>query len=345
MKKVDREDSDDIELNDVIKKAKKNPWIIVTILLAIGLVAMYLYPLNCNAIGQVISVEEANTKIVDYINTIAPSEVSHISTQDLGALYQVTILYEGDEIPLYVSKDGKFWTSMVNSLEPRPTPPSTSADGGQQPPAEPPKSDKPVVELFVMSHCPYGTMAEKGIIPAVELLGNKIDFKLRFVYYAMHPTYGEVEEQLNQYCIQKEEPSKLIPYLKCFLKDGDGETCLTTANINSAKLSACTAAADTEFEITKNLEDESLWLSGRFPLFNIDKELNAQYSVQGSPSLVINGEQISSGRSPAAYLSVICAAFNTAPEECSQTLSDQQYSPGFGYDVGSSGGADAAQCG
>ncbi|MEM2131153.1 MAG: GILT family protein, partial [Candidatus Woesearchaeota archaeon] len=72
------------------------------------------------------------------------------------------------------------------------------------------KKDKPEVQLFVMSHCPFGTQMEKGILPVVELLGNKIDFKVRFVYYAMH---GEVEvkEQLRQYCIQKEQQDKYLP--------------------------------------------------------------------------------------------------------------------------------------
>jgi len=30
-----------------------------------------------------------------------------------------------------------------------------------------PKTAKPKVELFVMSHCPYGTQAEKAMIPVV----------------------------------------------------------------------------------------------------------------------------------------------------------------------------------
>ena len=85
--------------------------------------------------------------------------------------------------------------------------------------AEVKKNDKPTVELFVMSHCPYGTQIEKGIIPAIEALGDKVDFNLKFCSYAMHGEQ-ELREELNQYCIQKEQKDKLLPYLKCFLKEG-----------------------------------------------------------------------------------------------------------------------------
>jgi hypothetical protein len=322
-----------LKIEDLTKKLKSNPWMATTIILGLVIILTIGFSWNCKLTGNVVSKDAAGTMVVDYINTIAPSEVELVSVEDLGGIYEVTVLYESEEIPLYVSKDGKYWTSMIQSLQPEQTAPVAQAADQS---IEVPKSDKPVVELFVMSHCPYGTQAEKGIIPAVELLKDNIDFKLRFVYYAMHPNAGEVQEQLNQYCIQKEQSIKLISYLKCFLDKGEGETCLTTASIDKTKLKACTDAADLEFEVSKNLNDQSLWLSGSFPLFNIDADLNQQYGIQGSPTLVINGVQASSARSPAAYLESICNAFNNAPSECSQTLSSESYSPGFGYSTGSS---------
>jgi len=329
---IDEEDKEDIEMDDITKRLRRNPWIASTLVLGLAIVIIFAFSLNCSLTGSAISEDEAATKIVDYISSIAPSEVEFIEAEDLGSIYEITILYEQEQIPLYVSKDGKYWTSMIQSLQPR----ETELPSVEPTTQEISKSDKPVVELFIMSHCPYGTQAEKGIIPVVELLGDKIDFKLRFVYYAMHPNAGEVEEQLNQYCIQKEQSSKLIPYLKCFLDKGDGASCLTTAGIDKDKLKICTQTADLEFEVSKNLDDQSLWLSGSFPLFNIDAALNQQYEVQGSPTLVINGQQASSSRDPAGYLATICGAFTTEPNECSETLSTQSYSPGFGYTTGSS---------
>jgi hypothetical protein len=199
-----------------------------------------------------------------------------------------------------------------------------------------PKATKPEVELFIMSHCPYGTQMEKAALPAAELLGDKIDFKVRFVYYAMH---GEVEvlEQLNQYCIQKEQQDKFIPYLECFLEAGNGPDCLKKAGIDTDDLDDCAEAADKEFDIMKNLNDQASWLSGRFPKFDIDKELNEEYGIQGSPGLVINGQQVQSNRDPQSVLDVICSSFENSPEECKQTLSTAAASPGFGSSAGSSG--------
>jgi len=62
------------------------------------------------------------------------------------------------------------------------------------------KTDKPEVELFVMSYCPYGTQMEKGILPAFDTLGDTVDAELKFVDYAMHGE-KEVKENLRQYCI------------------------------------------------------------------------------------------------------------------------------------------------
>jgi len=162
----------------------------------------------------------------------------------------------------------------------------------------------------------------------------------------MHPTQGEVEEQLNQYCIQKEQPTKLLPYLKCFLDKGDGAACITETKVDKTKLAACTKKADSEFSVSKNKADKSTWLSGYYPLFNVDKALNEKYGIQGSPTLVINGEQVSSARDPNSYLNVICQAFTEgkAPASCDTQLSTTAYGAGFGYDT-TGAAANAAQCG
>lgn len=321
------------------EKMRENPWILSTAVLAI-LVIILIVTGGGASCGEVVSQEQAGQEIVGFLNQQTDGGVEYLSADDLGNIYEITVTYQNQEIPVYMTKDGKYYLQGVVDLNEVEEDSDTSNTQEQQT-VNVPKSDKPIVELFVMSYCPYGTQAEKGIIPAIETLGETIDFKLRFVYYAMHPTQGEVEEQLRQYCIQKEQSDKLIPYLKCFLKEGDSEGCLTEVGINKAKLDSCYDSADEEFEITKNLDDESLWLNGRFPLFNTDKELNEQYEIRGSPTLVINGEQASSARSPSAYLNAICQAFNTSPEECDTELSTSSYSAGFGYEAGAS---TDAQC-
>jgi protein-disulfide isomerase len=184
------------------------------------------------------------------------------------------------------------------------------------------KSDKPKVELFVMTHCPFGTQAEKGMIPVYNELGNLIDAKIRFVHYFMHDP--EEAETPRQVCIREEQPDKFIPYLECFLEEGDNNKCITEAKIDTTKLNDC---------ISKNAEN----------YYKDDSELSEGYGVQGSPSLIINGKMVNSARDSQSYLKIICSAFNTPPEICNTAeLSSQSPSPGFGYGAGP---ATTASCG
>lgn len=203
-------------------------------------------------------------------------------------------------------------------------------------------ADGKCVELFVMSYCPYGTQAEKGIIPAVELLGDSVDFHVRFVYYAMHGQ-AELNEQLAQYCIQYEQRDKYLDYLTCFLDAGNSASCLTSAGINTNQLSTCVSRADTAFNVTNMYADQATWLSGRYPTFNPHLSLNDEYGIGGSPQLVVNGEVVQpASRSPQAYLDAICNALPSQPSACSEQLSNTAYSAGFGYTDGAS---TSASCG
>lgn len=202
------------------------------------------------------------------------------------------------------------------------------------PPTDLPKTDKPKVELFVMSYCPFGLQMQKAYLPAWELLKNKADIDVKFVSYAMHEK-KEIDENTLQYCIQKEQNNKYIPYLKCFTASGDANACMATAGVNSTQASNCVASANRDFGITKEYDDRSRWLSGQFPIYPIHKDLNDKYGVQGSPTLVVNGVQVENvARTPEGVKQVICAAFKNKPAECDQTLSNNAFGSGFGTQVG-----------
>jgi hypothetical protein len=206
------------------------------------------------------------------------------------------------------------------------------------------KTDKPVVELFVMSHCPYGTQIEKGILPVLDTLGDKIDFELKFCNYAMH---GQVElnEELNQVCIQENYPDELNTYLYCFLEDGDTERCVEKLEFDQDTLDACIVEKDTEYKVTELFEDKTTWINGNYPQFNVFGDDVAKYGVQGSPAFVLNGVSVPTGRSSPQLLETICAAFIDAPEECDTVLEAINPSPGFGFEAGSAAANAAAQCG
>lgn len=229
----------------------------------------------------------------------------------------------------------------------------TVPQGGQEqaqaqtpPPPVVPKSDRPKIELFVMSYCPYGLQMEKAYAPAWDLLKNKADIDVKFVSYAMHGL-KEVEENTRQYCIQKNQSIKYIAYLKCFTASGDAASCLSSVGISADSLKGCVDDTNKQFGIMAKYNDQSTWLSGQYPLYPIHDALNQKYGVQGSPTLVINGVQANVGRTPEAVKQAICAAFNKPPSECGQALSTVAFVPGFGatQQAGGSAPAGGAGCG
>jgi len=206
------------------------------------------------------------------------------------------------------------------------------------------KTDKPNVDLYVMSYCPFGTQAEKGILQAVNKLKGKINFKVKFVNYAMHGK-KEIDENNLQYCIQKEEPEKYNDYLTCFLEAWNSQDCIKKANLDMNKINKCIEEVKSTFKTEEDYNNKQTWLNGRFPQYRVYDEENKKYGVQWSPTLVINGIKVQpTSRSPQAYLDIICKAFKNPPKECSEPLSNQNYDPMWGWTQNGKA-APAGSCG
>jgi hypothetical protein len=296
--------------------------------------------------GNDLSGEDIGATFVDFINARGGPQIEYVSYKEDGNLYELTVLAEGQEVPAHVTRDGKYFVQVVFPLDEEIPAANPDDQAAQQTPTDIPKLDKPVVDLFVMSLCPYGTQALKGILPVAEALGDKIDFNVKFVSYAMHGK-EEMDENTRQYCIQKEQPEKLYEYLRCYLKESgisNWDACANEVGIDEDKINNCIESTDTEFKITELFNDESTWSNGRFPQYNVDKEDSELYGVRGSPTFVINGVMLSNqGRNPASYLTTICSSFSgDAPAECSQTFDSASPSPGFGWEGNAAGGADAS---
>lgn len=239
------------------------------------------------------------------------------------------------QLESYMSKDGKlFFTSAIN-IEKMSNKNSGSKNSTKADLKNVPKKQKPKVQLFVMSYCPFGTQMEKAVLPVLNTLGKKIDFKLKFVDYAMHGK-KELDENLRQTCIRKNHPSKLTSYLNCFLKSKDSEKCLSEVGLTSGELQSCISRTDKKYKVTKMYKNKDTWKSGKYPVFNVDKEYNEKYGVKGSPTLIINGKQVQINRTPNRVLDAVCAGFENTPQKCNQTLSTSTPSRGFGVGTGNS---------
>ena len=325
------------------KKTSPTIWIIIALLIIAGLIISLTLvkdrdEKNIIKPGKSISVEEAKEVATNFINTYLMQPGSEAIVKDVVTeygLYKLSIDVTSDLVESYLTKDGRlFFPQALDIKEIEEYVMNNNSSASQTPSATvTTKNDKPVVELFVMSYCPYSIQIEKGLLSVLETLGDKIDFQLKFCNYAMHGEQ-ELQENLIQYCVQKEAPTKLGAYLNCFLEAGETSACLSEAKINEKTINNCVAKTDKEFKVTANFKNQVDY-QGNFPSFNVHKDDNLKYSVGGSPTLIINGENIQSNRDSASLLTTICSAFNEQPAECQTALSSASPSAGFGFGTSS----------
>lgn len=314
---------------------KTNLWMVSTLVLLIVLIVSNFSGVVSNPTGMA-------TKAIDYINSdiVQGGGVTFVSVKDSGAFYEVTTLYQGQEIPIYVTKDGAYvFLSQPASLKPQ----STTTT---QPQAIT-KTDKPKVDLYVWAQCPYGEQAEAMMKPVYDLLKNGADFNLIFI--------GPVTD------------NKDVAAQSCF--DGQGKaaddavkTCCNIYVINGKTIYSCglhgkTEALESERQacILKEYSKDALWkyVAAFASSGNVSKSMNAagadadkisncmsdygwydilqgnsntaeQNNIHGSESILLNGFKLSPAGyrwSPENLKSLICQGFTAQPSECSQTLS------------------------
>ena len=282
--------------------------------------------------------EGASQEIIDkaivFINDelLPPGSIATLGEIDFeerieASKFKITI---GDKsYDSFVSKDGKYLfpdvIKMAEALE------AAEAQSNMPPQTtEMVKTDKPNIDLFIMTYCPFGLQAQKTILPVYDLLKDKANITVRFCNYAMHDKQ-ELDENLKQYCLQKESAEEYMNYLSCFVNDGDSEKCLLSANVDQNAMNSCITEMDSEYKITTDYEDKDTWLNGRYPIFSVEDDINKMYNVGGSPTVVINGQSVNiNPRTPENYKAFICQAFNVQPEECLETLSTEVPVPSFG---------------
>lgn len=143
------------EINENIKK--KNPWLISTVVLGSIVVVILFFVFKGGVIGgitgTVISEGEAGNKLVDYLNTRTGGGVSLVSAESEDSLYKVTVSYQGDKIPLYITKDGKYFIQSQSLM------PLTGQVVNPQQPTTTGYSEEDLANIKEFSNC----LAEKGL--------------------------------------------------------------------------------------------------------------------------------------------------------------------------------------
>lgn len=286
-------------------KSNINPWIISTIVLAVLLI-FFLIP---SPESNVDNSAQVGQKFVEFLNAKG-TQVDYVSAKDFGDdLYEVIVQVDGREVPAHVTKDGKYFVQVIFELDEE----QEEVVVKEEPKVV--KSDKPTVELFIWSYCPYGVQAQGPLAEVVELLGDSADFEA--VMY--HDGHGPYETQQNkiQSCIQELDKGKYWNYASKFVSDiypvcGPSRDIVCDKD-ESIKLMKSLGINDLAIMDCVNTRGEELLAS---------QVSRAQaYGVTGSPSIVINGAKVQpSSRTADAFKSTICSSYNSAPEECGQVL-------------------------
>lgn len=335
------------EEKSLTKKVRTNPWIISTIVLGVFVLILLITNFSGGLTGKIVSEQDAGNIALNFINTnlVPNGNLTFDSVKEDSSIgcYVIQIPSNGQTIPVYLSKDGQyidFGMGMVNIatyskyIDPQRT--ATTSQSNTQP-TDVPKSDKPVVEAFIFSYCPYGLQFEKALIPVYNLLKNKADINIMAIG-AMHGEFEQIES-FRQVCIEKiYGKDKLFSYLKAFDESSDIGKCAGDADCLKPLIQKIfTTLGIDESDVNNCMDNDAR------ALYASQGARASELGISGSPTLVINDVKVQVTRTPDAIKEIICSAFTTAPTECSQNISSSSASAGFGADASSS--SSSSSCG
>lgn len=292
------------------KKKKINSWKIVSVILAVILIISIFVPFSSI---RNLSKQKASEKTLDFINNqlLVGTKATIDSIEDTGSLYKIKLNVADQAYDSYLTKDGQLlFPTAIDMTE------KTDTTQKKTEPENIPKTDKPKIELFIMGFCPYGNRAEDTMLPVYNLLKDKVEWNIHYIVSVsgtqINSLHGqpEVDEDEREACVLSESGI------------GAWWTFTTYVNNKCGSDGSCwkDAAKEAKLDSTKI---ETCVKSKGLSLMEAEAKATDAAGASGSPTLKINGVGSSSvykyGDSD-AYKEAICSAFNTPPQECSETL-------------------------
>jgi hypothetical protein len=318
----------DVDNNLKHIKQMKKTGILLGLVLCVGVLTGCNRPLiQIKGSTTELSKEEVRTKIVDFIsaNMVQPGtkvEVTDVAVES--GLYKLnTKIAEATVLDIYATKDGKiFFPDAVNIAEiekqiQEAKAKQMAANTGNSAQQEIPKTNKPVVDLYVMSFCPYGNKAEDTLKSVYALLKNKVTFNFHYIVNTdgntVQSLHGEKEvaQDEREACVLKnygkDKWFEFVAYVNtnCGSDGSCWEAGAQSLKIGVPGIKACVASQGTN-------------------LMKADEKLAKAANAYASPTMLINGvvtRAVAQYGNSEGYKQAICAAFNKTPAECAQTLS------------------------
>lgn len=294
------------------------------------------------------SSKQVAQKAVDFINDNGLSQLPASlvgEVKEESGLIKFRIKISDNEFDSYVTKDGKFLFPQVIEMKDMNV---DSPNTGNQPTEEQKKqaieaiqkTDNPELSAYVVAMCPYGTQMQRAMADAVNSVPDLAKYiKVRYIGDVsadgknIESMHGEEEavENLRQICIREEQANKYWNYISCYIKAGNASSCEATAVVDSSALNACVSNPTRGVAYAKK-----------------DFDLNAKHNIQGSPTLVLGesmiDESMFGGRSSDSIKNIVCAAFNSQPTFCSQTLNTEEAAVSFSEEYAGSTSSNNADC-
>jgi len=108
-KSAKRDDVIEIPVGKYINKIRANPWQLSTfVLVLIVLVFAGVMLFGGGTTGNVISEDVAVERLLSFINAQGNGEATLVSTENTGSLYLVTVNYQQQNIPIFITLDGSY---------------------------------------------------------------------------------------------------------------------------------------------------------------------------------------------------------------------------------------------
>ena len=264
------------------------------------------------------SQDQVTKDTLDFVNKAllqGASAAELKSVSENAGLYNMKLVVNGKEIDSYVTKDGKlFFPQAINVEEV-----SALATTGAEPeaPAQAAvKSDKPKVDLYVMSFCPYGNKAEETMYPVYKLLKDKVEWNVHYIVGVSGTTVNslhgqpEADQNMREVCVKENYGMdafwKFMSYVNnnCGSNGACWKDAAKDASADATVIETCVAKKGLEY-------------------MKAEADASNAAGAQGSPTLLINGQGTSAVYqygNTAAYQNAICSAFNTPPEACGEVV-------------------------
>ena len=143
--------------------------------------------------------------------------------------------------------------------------------------------DKVKITLFVMSQCPFGTMAETAIGKLLPSFGDRLDLKVNYIasedpsgnhFSSMHGA-AEVSEDIRQLVIARYFPDKFLAYLTARAKDyssGDWKQFAVANEIDATMVEKISNSAEGKELLRQNIREANIREIAASPTVLIDDE-------------------------------------------------------------------------